>query len=220
MAKPTEKKTLKRARAIVMKEHQANEQQKKARKENKPRSPRQNGVQKTEGAQKRHVAQIEALSVQNSEIELEKPVIRKAAQNQPEKPVVRDAMYTKSVSQLDSVSKLKPVDTFGKWEIMRLSGVYPCARWGATAVMISDTVCIIYGGESDTDVANGCTLGDLRLLDTASGTWTRPVNTDGIPRVWHTATNLPGRNAMIVFGLNFNLSTLFPSLNGYFRRAK
>lgn len=34
----------------------------------------------------------------------------------------------------------------------------------------------------------------------AGGKWERPLNCDSIPRCWHSATFLPGKNLLVAFG--------------------
>ena len=72
----------------------------------------------------------------------------------------------------------------------------PEARWGCTVNVLANGNIMVYGGEGDA----GATLGDLRLFDLETLEWQSPVNTDSLPRAWHTATHLPNKDLVVVFG--------------------
>ncbi|CAM9821267.1 unnamed protein product, partial [Choristocarpus tenellus] len=75
----------------------------------------------------------------------------------------------------------------------------PMGRWGHSATMISDSRMLVLGGQADDD-AHEATLGDLYKFDFVTEKWSRPVNCDSVPRAWHTASFLEGKNLLVIFG--------------------
>ena len=77
----------------------------------------------------------------------------------------------------------------------------PCSRWGQTMTVINDSKVLIYGGQTlDPDTMTLKTLTDLHVYDTVQRTWSKPINCEGMPRMWHSATYLPERSLLISFG--------------------
>lgn len=75
----------------------------------------------------------------------------------------------------------------------------PCPRWGQTMTMIDNRRLIVYGGQTvQKEVAKP--LKDLFVYDMMDGTWTKPINCDGVARTWHTADFLPDRQLLLCFG--------------------
>lgn len=75
----------------------------------------------------------------------------------------------------------------------------PCPRWGQTMTMIDHRRFIVYGGQTIND-GEPRPLADLFVYDLMDGTWTRPINCDGVARTWHTANFLPERQLLLCFG--------------------
>lgn len=71
----------------------------------------------------------------------------------------------------------------------------PSPRWGHSATGIDGNRLLIYGGQSEAG-----TLQDLYVYSVDADKWSRPVNCEGLPRQWHTATYLPERQLLISFG--------------------
>ena len=71
----------------------------------------------------------------------------------------------------------------------------PSPRWGHSATAIDGNRLLIYGGQSEAG-----TLQDLYVYYVDADKWSRPVNCEGLPRQWHTATYLPERQLLISFG--------------------
>lgn len=71
----------------------------------------------------------------------------------------------------------------------------PTPRWGHSATVIDGDRLLIYGGQSESG-----TLKDLLVYSLNDDKWTKPVNCEGLPRQWHTATYLPERQLLICFG--------------------
>jgi len=78
--------------------------------------------------------------------------------------------------------------------------IAPPGRWAHTLTAISPNKLVLYGGEPDDDYESIDSFGDLYIYDLETSTWTKPVNADGRPRQWHTATFLPDKNLLVVFG--------------------
>ena len=77
----------------------------------------------------------------------------------------------------------------------------PCSRWGQTMTVINDSKVLIYGGQTlDPETLTLKTLTDLHVYDTVKRTWSKPINCEGMPRMWHSATYLPERSLLISFG--------------------
>ncbi len=77
----------------------------------------------------------------------------------------------------------------------------PCPRWGHTMTMIDHRRFVVYGGQTiDRGDEMPRTLADLYLHDLEDGSWTRPINCDGVARTWHTANFLPERRLLLCFG--------------------
>jgi len=77
----------------------------------------------------------------------------------------------------------------------------PSARWAHTMTHIGGNRILVYGGQTycpDT----GCPmiLSDIHVYDLVKKMWYKPVNCEGVPRQWHTATYLPERQLLISFG--------------------
>ena len=82
------------------------------------------------------------------------------------------------------------------------AGAAPCPRWGHTMTMIDHRRFVVYGGQTiDKGTGEGPRpLADLHVHDLEDGSWTRPINCDGIARTWHTANFLPERRLLLCFG--------------------
>lgn len=91
-----------------------------------------------------------------------------------------------------------------------VQGTAPCPRWGQTMTMIDHKRFIVYGGQTiENDTAKP--LADMFVYDLMEGSWTQPINCDGIARTWHTANFLPERQLLLCFGgeiLNENTGKL------------
>lgn len=80
-------------------------------------------------------------------------------------------------------------------------GDAPGPRWGHTLTKLDENRIIVYGGQSfDPTTGAPCVLSDVHIYDSAQRTWYKPVNCEGVPRQWHTATFLPERQLLISFG--------------------
>ena len=78
---------------------------------------------------------------------------------------------------------------------------HPCARWGQSMTLVDHSRVLVYGGQTfDKDTDSLRTLSDIHVYDMATCKWSKPVNCDGVPRTWHTATFLPERQLLISFG--------------------
>mmetsp|Transcript_30923 Transcript_30923/g.40838 ORF Transcript_30923/g.40838 Transcript_30923/m.40838 type:complete len:719 (-) Transcript_30923:201-2357(-) len=78
-------------------------------------------------------------------------------------------------------------------------GQTPHGRWAHSLTAISPTKLVLYGGEPDEDFSD-YSFGDLHIYCLEKNTWERPVNGDGQARQWHSATFLPDKNLLVVFG--------------------
>jgi len=78
----------------------------------------------------------------------------------------------------------------------------PCPRWGQTVTLIEDSKVLVYGGQT-LDGDKVCTLTDLHIYDLVKRSWSKPINCEGMPRTWHSATFLPERQLLISFGGEF-----------------
>lgn len=77
----------------------------------------------------------------------------------------------------------------------------PCSRWGHSMTMLENNRVLVYGGQSfDTDTGLPKILSDIYVYDISKDLWYKPVNCEGVPRQWHTATYLPERQLLISFG--------------------
>jgi len=103
-----------------------------------------------------------------------------------------------------NIIECAPDDHFSKYALDSLDITdvnIPSARWGQTMVLIENSRLLVYGGERlDSDSQNLKTLSDLHVYDLNTKKWTKPINCEGIPRAWHSATFLPDRNLLIAFG--------------------
>jgi hypothetical protein len=81
------------------------------------------------------------------------------------------------------------------------SAYFPTPRWGQTMTMIDHSRIIVYGGQADdTETDETKTMSDLHVYDVSNRSWSKPVNCEGVPRQWHSATFLPERQLLISFG--------------------
>lgn len=81
------------------------------------------------------------------------------------------------------------------------STAVPCPRWGHTMTMIDHRRFVVYGGQTiDRGDEMPRTIADLYVHDLEDGSWSRPINCDGVARTWHTANFLPERRLLICFG--------------------
>jgi hypothetical protein len=116
-------------------------------------------------------------------------------------------------SMEDSNNKIKSTTTTSSVGAMKsnMSGmtttatVAPCPRWGQTMTMIDHRRFIIYGGQTIMEEQHGSSstavpLADLYVYDLMDGSWSRPINCDGVARTWHTANFLPERQLLLCFG--------------------
>jgi N-acetylneuraminic acid mutarotase len=77
----------------------------------------------------------------------------------------------------------------------------PTPRWGQTMTLIDDSKVLVYGGQLYDPAENKLTtMTDLYVYDLKKKTWSKPVNCEGMPRTWHSATFLPDRQLLISFG--------------------
>ena len=97
----------------------------------------------------------------------------------------------------DAVSSLRPASSSSA------GAAAPCPRWGHTMTMIDHRRFVVYGGQTidkGTGEEGPRPLADLHVHDLEDGSWTRPINCDGIARTWHTANFLPERRLLLCFG--------------------
>jgi len=81
------------------------------------------------------------------------------------------------------------------------SMVIPCKRWGQTMTMIDHSRIMMYGGEEyDETTYTTTTLSDLYVYSVPTKDWYKPIQCEGMSRVWHTSTFLPERQLVITFG--------------------
>jgi hypothetical protein len=77
----------------------------------------------------------------------------------------------------------------------------PCPRWGHSMTLLEGNRVLVYGGQSfDADSGLPTILSDIHVFDVSKRLWYKPVNCEGVPRQWHTATYLPERQLLISFG--------------------
>lgn len=77
----------------------------------------------------------------------------------------------------------------------------PSPRWGQTMTLINDNRVLVYGGQKYDPAENKlATMTDLYVYDLKKKVWSKPVNCEGMPRTWHSATFLPDRQLLISFG--------------------
>ncbi|CAM9593706.1 unnamed protein product, partial [Chrysoparadoxa australica] len=109
--------------------------------------------------------------------EMQSEVTGKGASQKKSKPSI------KALSPTVSPTKPSPPSSTGS---SGSRAIIPPGRWGHTGTLMSEEIVCVYGGQADDDL--GCaTLGDAYFFDLATHSWSKPVNTDSIPRVWHTA---------------------------------
>jgi hypothetical protein len=83
----------------------------------------------------------------------------------------------------------------------------PCPRWGHTATLIENkNKMVVFGGDSDTSSDSADTLGDVHIYDIKENSWSKPINCESNPRVWHTTTYLEEKNVLLVFGGERNVT--------------
>jgi hypothetical protein len=70
----------------------------------------------------------------------------------------------------------------------------PAPRWGHTLTRIDDDRVLVYGGQNH----EGETLGDIFMY--SGGEWTRPIQCEGVESQWHSASYIPNRQLLVVFG--------------------
>ena len=101
-----------------------------------------------------------------------------------------------SISSDTMVTSIIEVDTSPTLVVRECkSHPAPSPRWGHSSTLIDSDRLFIYGGQSETG-----TLQDLFVYSMATNKWSKPVNCEGLPRQWHTATYLPERQLLISFG--------------------
>ena len=116
-------------------------------------------------------------------------------------------------SSMEDSNKMKSIHTTSSVVAMKsnMSGmttttpstVAPCPRWGQTMTMIDHRRFIIYGGQTIMEQhgsSSAAPLADLFVYDLMDGSWSRPINCDGVARTWHTANFLPERQLLLCFG--------------------
>ena len=85
--------------------------------------------------------------------------------------------------------------------ITKVNECLPCPRWGHTMTLIDNCRLMVYGGQTyNAEEEKLKTLSDLHVYDMNKRTWTKPINCEGVPRTWHSATFLPDRQLLISFG--------------------
>lgn len=100
---------------------------------------------------------------------------------------------------LSRFAKATVVDTLNEQSGRPGTSAGPMGRWGHSATMITESRMLVLGGQADDD-AQQATLGDLYKFDFETYTWSRPMNCDSVPRAWHTASFIPGKNLLVIFG--------------------
>eukprot|EP00742_Colponemidia_sp_Colp-10_P012378 GILJ01013893.1.p1 GENE.GILJ01013893.1~~GILJ01013893.1.p1 ORF type:complete len:606 (+),score=74.32 GILJ01013893.1:2-1819(+) len=81
------------------------------------------------------------------------------------------------------------------WSPKLVRGEAPPARWGHSATLV-DGRLLVYGGYNETNK----TLNDLFVLDIENGVWHCQINGENDPRAWHSATYVPSKRSLLVFG--------------------
>lgn len=77
----------------------------------------------------------------------------------------------------------------------------PSPRWGHTMTKLDGNRILVYGGQSfDAETGRPTILSDIHVYDMSKCIWYKPVNSEGVPRQWHSATYLPERKLLISFG--------------------
>lgn len=67
--------------------------------------------------------------------------------------------------------------------------------------MIDHKRVLVYGGQTiDPTTQTARPLADLFVYDLLEKTWTKPINTEGVARCWHSANFLPDRQLLLCFG--------------------
>jgi hypothetical protein len=73
------------------------------------------------------------------------------------------------------------------------------------------------GAETHDIIPDGCLwVCGLTLAVCASFRWSKPVSCESEARVWHSATLLPGKNMIVVFGKRFRVPDPCQSSQGVF----
>ena len=83
---------------------------------------------------------------------------------------------------------------------MVVNPISPCPRWGHTMTTLEDNLLLVYGGQSFDLNGNPNTLSDIHFYDPSKRTWTKPINSRGEARQWHSSTYVPHRKLLITFG--------------------
>lgn len=114
----------------------------------------------------------------------------------------RDGVLSLDSKPEDAIADEQTMTSKPKGTVSALTkkqGSAPCPRWGQTMTMIDHKRFIVYGGQTiEKDEAKP--LADLFVYDLMEGSWTRPINCDGIARTWHSANFIPERQLLLCFG--------------------
>ena len=105
-------------------------------------------------------------------------------------------MESNSIIQMDEGSK-RSIDVPER----KGHNAPPAPRWGMTCTKVAGNRILVYGGQAFHPETNLPTiLSDIHVYDVSKRLWYKPVNCEGVPRQWHTATYLPERQLLISFG--------------------
>jgi len=170
-------------------------------------SSKRNETQKSSVAassSKRNEGTLESANRKKSrKSEAESPPLEICGLHQGEEFAVQSLGQTMP-SQEDSrdsydMSPLKPMEETSIVTNKKLLGG-PCSRWGQSMTMIDNTRFIVYGGQTIENDGEAKPLEDLFVYNLEDGSWTRPMNCNGVARTWHTANFLPERQLLLCFG--------------------
>ncbi len=135
-------------------------------------------------------------SLQDDEDDVEEPCDNRTLQF-PDASESNQEMITEATKEdTEFVGWYNGEETF----LRRPSSDEPMPRWGQSLTMIGDNRLLLYGGQAFESASFPPTLSDVHVYDLAQRVWHQPVNCDGVPRQWHSATYLPKRQLLISFG--------------------
>ena len=146
---------------------------------------------------------MEAIQNAKSPSKIQKILDSAASQSSAEKDYEPNSLTQDSFAGMDhqGMSAVANRVSIGGSPMVPKSQDPPCPRWGHTMTSIGPDRFLVYGGQAY-DPESGCakTFSDVYIFDLSKKQWVRPLNCDGMPRQWHTASFLPERNLLISFG--------------------
>jgi len=146
----------------------------------------------------------EAESAETSEINTDNTNVEEKIQPNDNDAVMNDN-FSFNVDELsrESIGSFSFIteQTPDKAKALSKGSVSPCARWGMSMTMIDHKRVLVYGGQTiDPTTQTARPLADLFVYDLLEKTWTKPINTEGVARCWHSANFLPDRQLLLCFG--------------------